>query len=390
MATTTISGVNYTSSPLSNELKVDMRDKIAMLDPDTSQFTTMLMHPDVEKERANSFKVEWMTDQLLPRVTALAATAASADTFLTVTTNEGNYLRSGDIIRNTLTGEAYRVTTPQASGTSVVRAVGSVAAATSTSGSTAKLVVVGHATQQGATMPTRLITQRVADYNYTQIHRDSYGFAETALATQWYGGSLQTKERKKKAIEHKWGIENTLFFGARSYSASSGPIHTSGGLIEYISTNITSASTLDKATLQDFLRTGLQYGNRNMKVLFAAPLVVQVLGELMQDNWTQSRPDDNVWGVKVDYVIPSAWGSRIPVVVKSDWMRNGEGTAGQYGSIAFLVDMGNVQYAPLRDTKLKMNIQPPDADEQSEEYITECSLKVELEQTHSLLKNVNG
>ena len=361
-----------------------------MLDPDTTQFTTMLMHPDVDKERANSFKVEWMTDQLLPRVTALAATAASADTFLTVTTNEGNYLRSGDIIRNTLTGEAYRVTTPQASGTSVVRAVGSVAAATSTSGSTAKLVVVGHTSQQGATMPTRLVTQRVADYNYTQIHRDSYGFSETALATQWYGGSLQTKERKKKAIEHKWGIENMLFFGARSYSASSGPLHSAGGLIEYISTNITSASTLDKGTLQDFLRTGLQYGNRNMKILFAAPLVVQVLGELMQDNWTQSRPDDNVWGVKVDYVIPSAFGARIPVVTKTEWMRNGEGTAGQYGSIAFLVDMGNVQLAPLRDTKLKMNIQAPDADEQSEEYITELSLKVELEQTHSLLKNVNG
>lgn len=389
MATTMISGVNYTSSPLSNELKIDMREKIAMIDPDTSQFTTMLMHPDVDKEAAKSFKVEWMTDQLKPRVSALAASATSADTNLTLTTSEGNYFIAGDVVRNTLTGEAMRVTGAGASAITVVRGVGSTTAASSASAN-AKIVIIGHANQQGATMPTRHVTQRVADYNYSQIHRSSYGFANTALATQWYGGNLKDKERKKKAIEHKWGLENTFFFGARSYSGSSGPIHTSGGLIEYISTNITSASTLDKATLQDFLRAGLEYGNRKMKVLFAAPIVCQVLGELLQDNWIRSKPDERIWGARVDFVISSAFGERIPVVCKSDWKRFGEGTSGQYGSMAFLVDMGNVQYAPLRDTVFRPNIQAPDADEVSEEYLTEASLKVELEQTHSLLKNVNG
>lgn len=51
-------GLVASDDPLSNELKVDMREKIAMLDPDTTQFTTMLMK--LPEERARSFKVEWM------------------------------------------------------------------------------------------------------------------------------------------------------------------------------------------------------------------------------------------------------------------------------------------------------------------------------------------
>ena len=57
MAVTINSGLVDTADPLSNELKIDMREKIADLDPDTSQFTTMLMK--LPSERANSFKVEY-------------------------------------------------------------------------------------------------------------------------------------------------------------------------------------------------------------------------------------------------------------------------------------------------------------------------------------------
>ena len=38
MATTILSGLVDTADPVAAELKVDMRDEIAMLDPDTSQF----------------------------------------------------------------------------------------------------------------------------------------------------------------------------------------------------------------------------------------------------------------------------------------------------------------------------------------------------------------
>ena len=160
-----------------------------------------------------------------------------------------------------------------------------------------------------------------------------------------------------------------------------------------MTTNITDAAgTFDKGELQDFLRSGLEYGNRGMKVMFAAPIVCQVLGEFLQDStWVTTSPDYKIWGVSVDYVIGSAFGGqKLPVFCKADWKRFGEGSASQYGSMAFIVDMGNVQLAPLRDTALKTNRQAPDADTQDEEYITEISLKVENEQSMAILKNVTG
>lgn len=270
MPTTILSGLVDTADPVAAELKVDMRDEIAMLDPDTSQFTTMLMK--LPKTRANSFKTEWLEDRLIPRTTALTASAASDVTNFAVTANTGSYFKVGDIARLVNTGEAVRVTTVAASSLTVVRAIGSVTAASAQSTADGGIVIIGGSNEQGATLPTALGTQRTAAYNYTSITRNSYRFTRTAVETGFYGGSLLAKERKKKASEHKTDLENTAFFGARSYSAgSNNPRHTSGGLIEFISTNITSASTLDKGTFNDFMRTGMQAGSSN-KVLFAAPI----------------------------------------------------------------------------------------------------------------------
>ena len=391
MAVTINTGLVGTNDPLQNELRVDMRETIAMLEPDTTQFTTMLMHPKFGSERAKSFKIEWMNDRLIPRHTALSASAASGDTTLNVTAAEGNYWKVGDLGRFTSTGEGFRVTTAGANAITVVRAQGSTAAASAANGST--LVIVGGSNEQGATLPQRMVTQRTTDYNYTQIHRDSYGFTETALATQWYGGPLDVKERKKTAVHHKRNIENSFFFGPRSYSVGTKPRHTTGGLIEFIlgaGAATDAAGTFDKGELQDFLRAALTYGNRSMKVMFAAPIVCQVLGEFLQDNWIRSTPGQKIWGAQTDFTIGSAFGYSIPVVCKADWEQFGTGTASNYGSNAFIVDMGNVQYAPLRDTVLKPNRQANDADEQSAEYLTECSIKVERPETHAILKNVTG
>jgi len=389
MATTTVSGLASTASPVSNELKVDMHKKVAMLDPETSQFSTMLMK--LPSNKANSFKTEWLEDLLLPRTSALAASAASSDTALTTTTSEGAYFRAGDIVRITTTGEAVRVTATAASALTVVRGIGTVTAASSASSATAgQLVIIGNVSAQGATLPTALITQRTQNYNYTSIQRDAYRFTETAAATDWYTGDIVEFERFKKAVEHKRGLENTLFFGARSYSAATPPLHSSGGVAEFLAsaTNSTSATTLDKGTLNDFMRTGLQYGSSN-KVLFAAPIVVQVISEFLADNWVRAKPTERVWGAKVDAYISAIYGTDVPVVTKREWGGYGTGT-GKYGSLAYLIDMENVEYRPLRPTAYKPSRQANDADETANEFITEFSFRLARESTHAKLTDVAG
>jgi hypothetical protein len=180
------------------------------------------------------------------------------------------------------------------------------------------------------------------------------------------------------------------FFGARSYSAgTNNPRHTAGGLIEFITTNITSASTLDKATVNDFMRTGLQYGSSN-KVLFAAPIVAQVFSEFLADNWVRAKPDERVWGAKVDAYISAVYGTDIPIIVKRQWGAYGTPAANFYSTKAFLVDLEYVQSAPLHSSELLRNRQANDADEIAEEYLFEGSLKVEREQVHALLDDVVG
>lgn len=397
MAVTIDSGLSDTADPLAADLAVSMDEKVATLDVDNTQFTTMLMK--LPASTASSFKEEWLEDQYLPKNTALSVTAASADVALSVTTNEGLYAKVGDIIKIVQTGEAVRVTTAAASALTVVRAIGSVAAATAASGTAqGGLIIVSGSNAQGATLPTAMVTEKTSNYNYTGIVRNAYRFTATAEWVRWYSGNPLAYHRRKVGIEHKREIENTLFFGARSYSASDPPRHTSGGIDEYLSTNITDVGgTLDKGAFNDFLRSGLEYGDRNRKVLFASPIVAQVLSEFLQDNWVRATASDNVWGVKVDYVISAVHGAKIPVFVKPDWKRYSEGTTKHIGSRAYLIDMTNVELKRAPATKagprfatLYPNRQANDADEQAEEYLSEFTLLVKNEKAHALLRGVTG
>ena len=399
MAATTIkSGLQDTASILSNRLKVDMLEPIQMLDTNLSQFSTILDHPDLRGDVAASYIKEWLEDRLMPRTFSLGASAASADTVLTTGTGEGLYVKKGDVIRIIQSGEAVRAT---ADGTStsvtVARAVGGVAAATAASGTANNCVIVGHATPQGSSLPTMLITQQTRSYNYGQIQRKSWGFDRTARQSSWYSQNVLDSERDKKLSEFKTDRENTVFFGARSYTAngdaSGHPLGTAGGLIEYISTNVTdisgAAGALSTTALENFITTALQYGSQD-KVFFVAPKVGQAISHLLSSNWVRAQPDERVYGAKVDAVISGAFGASIPVIVKQQWGAYGTGTTGQYGSMAFLVDLASVRQATMQAPVRLSNRQANDLDGIEEEYLAEETLVVAQESHHSLLKNVTS
>ena len=399
MAQTIDEGLQATDDPLAADLKVSMASEVADLDKDTTQFTTMMMK--LPESQARSFKEEWLQDEFIAKNTALSITAASGDTNLAITTSEGHYFKVGDVGKFVQTGEAFRVTTKAADAVTVVRAIGSVAAATAASGTAqGGIIIISGSNEQGAELPTALVTEKTSQYNYCGIVRNSYRFTNTAQWTGWYSGPPLAYQRRKVGIEHKREIENTLFFGARSYTAgTNAPRATAGGLDQFISTNITTVNgTLDKGAFADFLRSGLEYGSRSRKVLFASPIVAQVLSEFSQDNWVQvRRSEGNIWGVKVDSVISGVWGSDIPVIVKGDWKRYGEvANVPAIGSRAYLVDMTNVELkrAPNVDgprfAGLYRDRQNPSADEQAEEYLSEFTLLVKQEKSHAELRGVTG
>lgn len=140
----------------------------------------------------------------------------------------------------------------------------------------------------------------------------------------------------------------------------------------------------------------MEYGSKR-KVLFAAPIVAQVCSEFLQDNWVHAGPEDNVFGVKVDFVISGVTGAKIPVFVKNDWKRYGEGSGKSIGSRAYLVDLEAVS---LRKAKpagrgprwcaYHDSIQANDKDSFAGEFLSEFTFLVKTEKVHSLLTGCTG
>ena len=387
MPVTINSGLVDDSDILANERVIDMSEIVGMLETDMTQFTTALMK--VRSKPANSTKVEWLEDRLFPRKSALAASATSAASSIDVTTGEGSYFNVGDLVRNTLTGEAYEVTGVTTDAVGITRSVGTVAAASSASAG-AELVIIGNAALQGATAPTAKVTERTAVYNYTQIFRRSYSFTRSLTQSNLYTGGEPNYERKKKGIEHKNDLEWGLFYGARDLdTGGSEPQGFMGGLVEFLTTNLHDAGGALTATeLDTFLQADLQYGGQN-KVVFASPTVARVISTFARDNWTRATPQNTIWGVKVDGLVSGAYGYELPVFVKREWGAFSAASNG-YGSRAFVVDMDKVRIRPLQNTVLLRNRQANDADRVTEEYLTETSFEIHNEAAHAMVYGVTA
>ena len=386
MALSIVNGVESDNTILSNERVIDMDDVIAYLDPETSQFTTMLMK--VARRQAQATKVEWLEDELFPRLSAVVSGGASDGASITVTTGQGPYFRAGDLVRNAHTGVAFKVTSVAGDVLTVGNAIGRVAFSAHTAAD--QLVIIGNASAQGATLGTRLITKRVAQFNYTQIQRNPYGFTRSLMASKLYGGPEPMKERKKKAVEHKRAIEYSLFWGVRSLDTSGAqPVGASGGLFEYVTTNVQNAAgTLTKTLLDTYMRGFLQHGTQN-GVLFVSPLFAQALSGFLRDAWQPVTTDTKLWGAVVDGFISGAYGYRVPVVVKKDW-NDFSSASTQYGGWGFYANMDNLEFNTLRDTQFLTDRQANDADSLDEEYLTEFCLKVQHERTHGIITGVTG
>jgi len=386
---TILSGLVDTEDVLSNERVVDMSERIGKLQPDTTQFTTMLQK--IGSKKATREVIDWLEDEYMPRVSGLAASATSATTSLTVTTGEGAYFRAGDVARITVSGEAVKVTSVSTDTLTVTRSWGDVAAATAASG-TANLVIVGNVSAQGATSGTAKVVKRVRGYNYTGIQRNPFSFTRTQTQINLYTGGEPDYELAKKAVEHKRSIEATLFFGARDFNTGgSEPIGSCGGAQEYISTNITNAGgALTPAEMDTFLEGPFGVGSTN-KVIFCSPRAGTVLSQMYRGIWQPERGGQQKYGVKVDAWLESTYaGWSVPIFVKREWQDQAKTAAGDYGTWLFIIDMDSVRLRELQPVILRRNIQAPDADRVTHEYLCEFSLEFQHQKHHGILKNITS
>ena len=383
---TILTGVVDDADILSNQRVVDMSPTIAMLEPDEAPLTTMLQK--TSKRAAYSQKVEWLSDELVPRLTTLSASATSSATALSVATATGTYFRPGDVIRIASTGENCAVSAVSADAVYVVaRTLGAVTSISAANG--VDIIKVGNAAAEGATLGTLIQTKKVANYNYAQIQRDPWGFTNTLVASKLYGGPEPANEAKKKLIEHKRQMENTLFWGTRDLvTTGSAPIGYVGGIYQYVTSNLTSSvGDLTETLFETFLRKAFRYGSQN-KVMFCSPVVASALSSFPQGKLAPPSPSIDTYGVSLSKY-QSASGAVVNIMVKRDWY-DFQSAGNQYGGIGVVVDMDDVTMRPLRDTVLKPDRQANDEDSIKQEYLTEWSLEIGLEKKHAIISGITG
>jgi hypothetical protein len=390
MAVSVSSGIVDTELLVADEKVVDMKESFILLDSDTSQFMTMLSK--LPSRAAKREKINWLEDQYFPNLSALASgsISLSTQTVIDVTAGEGLYFRANDIVLVAMTGEKMSVTSLTTDAITFVRGVGDVAAATATSGT--ELVILGNAASQGADTGTLKQTKRVLGYNYSQIFRNPFGFTGTDAAIETYGPGDPENEIAKKAVEHKRGLENSVWFGGRDFSsvanASKGYM---GGITEFVTTNVSnSIGALTLSGLDSRIQSAMQYGSLN-KVIFAAPGPAAALSRLLANNWVQASPSDRVYGAKVNSFINGAYGEALPVIVKRDWGRFAA-ASNQLGGKIFVLDLDYIEKRPLRgrDTHLRRDQQGNGVDSVVFDYLTEMSLEVGNEKAHAILSGITS
>ena len=391
----TIAGGNIsTEEVLTDERVIDMDEKIRVLKPDDTQFTTMTSR--TTSRQAVREKVNWLEEEDFPRIVTGDAQTSGA-TALNLSAGQGKIVQPNDMLRNMRSGEMIRVSTVTVDALVVARGIGTIAAAAANAGDS--YLVVSDAQPQGSDFPTARYLARVLGYNYTQITRTPWTFTGTQTTIELYGGREPAKEAKRKAREHKKKWEAIGFFGARSFTASSvapagntEPQGTAGGAVEFITTvKRDAAGPLTTDFFDQWVADIMQYGTED-KVLFCAPVV-----QLSMSKWNRSgmgaqwepTPQD-VHGVKVNGFISGAYGYRIPVVVKKEWAEFPAGATKGYGTYAFLLDMNYIERRPLRDrdTKLITEQQPKGKDTYAAEYMTEATYEFAHERAHGILFGV--
>ena len=187
------------STSFGGERIIDMDEKIRVLRPDETQFTTMTSR--TPSRVATSEKVHWLEEEDFPRIVTNTSAQLVGDTSFPLTAGQGKITMANDMLRNMRTGEMARVVSVAVDTITVARGVGNIPAAAINAADA--WLVTGDAQPQGSDFPMPRYLARVIGFNFTQITRTTWGFTRTDTQINKYGGKEPAKEAKRKAREHR-------------------------------------------------------------------------------------------------------------------------------------------------------------------------------------------
>jgi hypothetical protein len=378
-------GTGSYSTP--DERPKNYRDQILLLYPNSAPLLAMTSKLKSEMTDDPEFKV--LTKGLPVQRVIVSGSQTSGDTTIeTQGSGASAVMRAGMSLINERTLEIVWVgadpTTPFNQFTAV-RGKGQVVGTAMNDGD--GLLIIGNHAQEGAAIPTAVSYAPNVISNYTQIFRDPVAITGTGKSTNMRYGKPKV-ELKREALEtHGMGIEKAFLFGGQVEDTSGAqPERTTKGLLNFISTNVLDASGgFTISGWETFLEGVFKFGSQT-KALFAGARLITV-ANAMARNHTQIEavPTTEAYGVQMNKWL-TPFGS--VMLINHPLLANNP----TFTSWGFVTDMKYVVYRFLieRDTDYYENRQNPGDDSQKDEFLSECGLELDFEESCGIVKSATS
>jgi hypothetical protein len=367
---TLVTGQRGTTTGNADNRRVDMADKILLLEPDSAPLTVITKK--ISKKKTGNPQFKWQEDELDPRYDAVNNGAGYSDSDTSIVVDNGPYFYAQCLVYVPRTGETMRVTAVSTNTLTVVRGVGDSTGAALLDND--ELIITSSAQPEGDASKTARSRNQATVYNYCQIIRTEWDATGTGLHSEYEADDDWDHQALKHGIEHKVSVESAFMVGTRGEDTSSGQARrTCGGFKEFATENETAVNgALTEWEFFNGLRPMFDYG-ANEKWAFASPLAIDVLNGFPRGK-LEVRQNEKTFGIRVmQYVSPHGTLN----VIKHKLLK------GEYlGGEIWVMDSDVVAYRYLqnkrgsRDTHIRKEIQNNDVDGRKDEYLTEAGPQI--------------
>lgn len=345
----------------------------------------------LSKREVFNAQYDIFTDEVMESATQINNGAGYNSSATSLVVDDGTLFTANDTVLVPRTSEVFIVSAVSTNTLTVVRGVGSTAAALLDND---YVVRIASAFAVNSLSGTAKSTQVARDYNYTQIFRTSVQIGRTDKDSKLNYTPKSDVERllMEGALEHLRSIERAFWYGTRAELAaidSSGTRQrTTGGVFQFIIQNVmdisASGGTLTAPIMDAFAEMVFDKGSKT-KLLFCSPRFLSKLNGLVT-NLIRIEPSENTFGLNLMKYVTSH--GEFILVRTPHFGDTGLGV--KYAGTAVAIDPDQIKYAYLNQAEntLHMNIQENDRDGVKHEWLAECGLMIANQTAHGILQGV--
>lgn len=400
--TTYISGRQDTNLILAAEREYDVEPELAWLEPNNAPLVKLLRGGNpatpgrpIRKEETTDSRFRVFEKVPHGVWTAVNYTTGYTAGATTLVLDDVTHINVGWNLK-VVGGEILHVTAKSNGDNSVTvaRGAGATTAATTIADNT-PIYAIGNAQMENSDAPTELLVQNRSRDNFTQIFRRTIGASRTLMKTKLRTGNKMAEMKREDFLEFEKEMERAFIMGEPKEDLSTypHPWRMTGGADYWIRNGggsvTTATTTFTKQMWMTWTRTLFRYGS-DTKIVLCAPLIIEML-DYWKDSKLNMRPSEMYYNIRV-----AEWesGQGLLILVKDrelQYSPAGDTTKG-YGGSAYALDIKNIKYRYLTDSDMKYreNIIIGGKDGQTDEYLAEVGLEVQLPETHSILENVQS